>query len=577
MLCWFSNLKIAHKLTLGFGLVLLLMTATLVTDVLASRQQTNVVDQLVDRLYPSRQAANEIVSLVYAANNARLVYVLTANEHDAAAQLQTYNQDMQQLRALLGQARALASSDAQRTIADAFSPVFFGKGGFYDDTHHAITLKQEGKLAAAYTEVTDDDPSVASLQIAHKYINVVEQDIAQQTAQEEQLSRLVLVLSLSLGMLAVCLGSGIALIIIRSIARPLAEVQHAAQQLCRTDVANLASGLLALARGDLTVTAQTGSIAPLYHSRDEIGQTAQAMRSIVADVQRTVDGYEVARLELQQLYGQLAEQNKTLQSLSTTDPLTGLPNHRTVMSRVEEELSRCRRTQASCALLFVDLDHFKRINDTWRHQAGDAILREAGRRLSSCLRLEDFVGRYGGEEFAIVLAHTEQGEAHQVAERIRAALAETPCLWQAEEVSSAVAIPITASIGVAVFQEHGSSRETLLEAADNAMYFAKHTGRNRICLAGEEMAVVQEVLAKTRDGQMSDGIAVQALGAAAHVHDRGSASRRNTCRTSLSASTGPTRRAGPQAAAAAAAAGLGSPLSSGSSMPMAGRLRSRAG
>src|SRR5258706_1399693 len=120
----------------------------------------------------------------------------------------------------------------------------------------------------------------------------------------------VLVLSLSLGILAVCLGSGIAFIIIRSIARPLAEVQHAAQMICRTDVANLASGLTALARGDSTVTAQTGSVAPLYHSRDEIGQTTNAMRSIVVDVQRTVDGCEVARLELQQLYGQLAEQNK---------------------------------------------------------------------------------------------------------------------------------------------------------------------------------------------------------------------------------------------------------------------------
>src|SRR2546422_1818154 len=103
MVRWFSHLKIAHKLTLGFGLVLLLMTTTLVTDVLASRQQTNVEEHLVDRLYPARQAANEIVTLVYAANNARLVYVLADNEHAAAAQLRAYNQDMQQLRVLVGQ------------------------------------------------------------------------------------------------------------------------------------------------------------------------------------------------------------------------------------------------------------------------------------------------------------------------------------------------------------------------------------------------------------------------------------------------------------------------------------------
>jgi len=521
MLRWFNNLKIASKLTLGFGLILLLMASTLVTDVFASRQQTNGVNQLVHRLYLSRHAANEIVTLVYAANDARLLYVLEGNKQDAAAQLQVYNQDMQQIRVQVGQARALAISDAQRTLMDAFLSDFFGKGGFNDDTLHAITLKQEGKVDAAYTVVRDTNSSVASLQTVHRYITIVEQDIAQQTALEEQIARFVLVLSLSLGTLAVCLGIGIAFLIIRSITRPLAEVQHAAQQLCRTDVANLASGLTALAQGDLTVSAQTSSIPPLYESRDEIGQTAQAMRTIVADVQRTVDGYEVARRELQQLYDQLAKQNETLQSLSTTDPLTGLPNHRTVMSRIEEELSRCRRTQASCAVLFVDLDHFKHINDTWGHQAGDTILREAGRRLSRCVRLEDFVGRYGGEEFAIVLAHTDQSEAQQVAERMRAVLAETPCLWQAEETTTAVPIPITGSIGVAVYQEHGSTREALLEAADNAMYFAKHTGRNRVCLAGEEIAAMEQVLAKTGEGRMSESIAVQALGAAALVHDRG--------------------------------------------------------
>jgi len=89
------------------------------------------------------------------------------------------------------------------------------------------------------------------------------------------------------------------------------------------------------------------SIPPLYKSRDEIGQMAQAVRIIIADVHRTVDGYEIARLELQRLYGQLAEQYRTLQRLSTTDPLTGLPNHRTVINRIEEELSRCRCTTSA--------------------------------------------------------------------------------------------------------------------------------------------------------------------------------------------------------------------------------------
>ncbi len=521
MLRWFSNLKIAHKLILGFGLVLLLMLGTLATDAVVSTGQTAVANHLVNHLYPARQAAREIVTLARAADSDAGRYLLELDDQSrAATDLRTYEQEVQQIRRALAQAYTLADTDGQRQNIQAFTTFYFGKGGYYEGSEASFTFKQAGKFSLAFGHFADT-PLAPSLHAADLYIVTVEREVAQESAAEDTATSLVLLLSLSLGGLATLLGIGIAILIARSISRPLKQVEHAAQHLCRNDVANLASGLTALARGDLTATIQTNSIPPLYQSRDEIGQTAQAMRSIVADVQRTVDGYEVARLELQQLYGQLAEQNKTLQSLSTTDPLTGLPNHRTVMSRVEEELSRCRRTQTSCAVLFVDLDHFKRINDTWGHQAGDAILREAGRRLSSCLRLEDFVGRYGGEEFAIVLTHTDQGEAHQVAERMRAALAETPCLWQAEEASAAITIPITGSIGVAVFQEHGSTRETLIEAADNAMYFAKHTGRNRVCLAGEEMAVVQEVLAKTGDGQMSDGIAAQALGAVAHVHDRG--------------------------------------------------------
>jgi len=121
-----------------------------------------------------------------------------------------------------------------------------------------------------------------------------------------------------------------------------------------------------------------------------------------------------------------------------------------------------------------------------------------GRVLHENVRIVDKVARYGGEEFAILLTDTPLAKATHVAERVRSTLAETPCLWETEENEhSPLAIPITASSGVSVYREHGITREALIEAADRAMYQAKHTGRNRVCLAGEETSFVQNLLATT--------------------------------------------------------------------------------
>jgi diguanylate cyclase (GGDEF)-like protein/PAS domain S-box-containing protein len=179
----------------------------------------------------------------------------------------------------------------------------------------------------------------------------------------------------------------------------------------------------------------------------------------------------------------LNEANARLASLATTDPLTRLPNHRSIMDRIDTEIARCQRAQSTCAILFLDIDHFKQINDTWGHRAGDVILREVGKRIAANVRQEDAVGRYGGEEFALILTNIPPADAEQVAEHIRSALAATPCTWVSEE-GSQVAIPVTASIGVAIYPTHGTNRESLIEAADSAMYQAKHGGRNRVCVAG---------------------------------------------------------------------------------------------
>jgi len=233
-------------------------------------------------------------------------------------------------------------------------------------------------------------------------------------------------------------------------------------------------------------------------------------------------GEELKRLHeaLQQEHEALNDANTRLEAMATRDPLTGLPNHRTVMGRIEEELSRCARMQAVCAILFLDIDHFKHINDTRGHRAGDAVLYQVSQRLREALRLEDFVGRYGGEEFAIVLTNTGLEEARHMGERVRAVLAKESCLWQAEDTQSPVAIPVTCSIGIAVYQEHGTSRETLIEAADSAMYLAKRSGRNRVCVAGEEILREKDSLIHSLTRRNTDSVVAQVLLAASNAHDR---------------------------------------------------------
>jgi diguanylate cyclase (GGDEF)-like protein len=243
-------------------------------------------------------------------------------------------------------------------------------------------------------------------------------------------------------------------------------------------------------------------------------------------LQAAYDEQELLLRQHQELLAELDRLYREQAEAAVTDAITGLPNHRAIMSRVDEEIARCQETVGAqahslegadslpgrpidlkgisafdivgtgisiptCAVLFVDLDHFKRINDTWGHQAGDAILHEIGQRLRTTLRLEDFVGRYGGEEFAIVLTGVTLSEAVEIGERLRSAIASQPCRWEAQNGRDAsastlptpVSIPVTASISVALYGLHGWTREALIEAADRAMYHAKHGGRNRVCLA----------------------------------------------------------------------------------------------
>ncbi|MGH9746559.1 MAG: GGDEF domain-containing response regulator [Candidatus Acidiferrales bacterium] len=163
---------------------------------------------------------------------------------------------------------------------------------------------------------------------------------------------------------------------------------------------------------------------------------------------------------------------------ATHDALTGIANRGVSLDALRREHHRQSREGGSFAVVMLDIDHFKYVNDTYGHPAGDAVLAEAAQRIKSCIRPYDTVGRYGGEEFLIVLPATDALGAVGVAERIRAAVEAEPI------VTSSGKIAITVSMGVAVSSNETSvEAEALLQRADEALYRAKEHGRNRVELA----------------------------------------------------------------------------------------------
>jgi diguanylate cyclase (GGDEF)-like protein len=159
------------------------------------------------------------------------------------------------------------------------------------------------------------------------------------------------------------------------------------------------------------------------------------------------------------------------------DPLTLLPNRRLVMERLEQQMARARRTQSVLALLFIDLDEFKPVNDAFGHETGDWMLRTVAQRIQQCLRESDTVGRIGGDEFIALLPDLMDGEtAIAVANKIRVALA------QEFVTAKGQVMHVSSSIGVALYPEHAQTDTDLLRLADEAMYRAKRAGRNAVVL-----------------------------------------------------------------------------------------------
>lgn len=176
-----------------------------------------------------------------------------------------------------------------------------------------------------------------------------------------------------------------------------------------------------------------------------------------------------------------------LRHMAFHDPLTGAHNRRSFMQALAMEVHRVQRTGEPAALLMLDIDHFKRVNDTFGHDAGDEVLKHLVTTLQALLRRLDMLGRLGGEEFAVLLPATGQQGAMELAERLRLAIEKNPApLQRADTRSGQQVVAYTISIGVAVLGRDSTHPDDALTRADRAMYQAKTTGRNRVCADATE-------------------------------------------------------------------------------------------
>jgi diguanylate cyclase (GGDEF)-like protein len=258
----------------------------------------------------------------------------------------------------------------------------------------------------------------------------------------------------------------LALLLVSGLVAIVGMLAYLVGQVIVRPLGRLTSGATEVAAGDLSVDLPvTGG--------GEVGYLTEVFNDMVERLRRGREALDRATEELR-------ERNVELERLSVTDELTGVINRRRVMEVLAEEIERAARLGDRLALLMLDVDHFKRYNDTWGHLAGDRVLRAVARAIREATRDIDTVGRYGGEEFMVLLPGCDADGGEEAASRILSRLA----------IADFEGGPVTMSIGVASFPEHGESLDRLIHAADDALYHAKARGRSRhvVAEAGQPLA-----------------------------------------------------------------------------------------
>jgi diguanylate cyclase (GGDEF)-like protein len=212
---------------------------------------------------------------------------------------------------------------------------------------------------------------------------------------------------------------------------------------------------------------------PEPNTRDEVGLLARTFNDMVRQLRRNQEEIETANRHLTDRNARLQQANEVLSQLSITDGLTKLHNHRFFQDHLTREIKRVGRTGEPLAMLMVDIDDFKQLNDRFGHAAGDELLARIARLLNTSVRESDLLARYGGEEFVILASNTDLEGAYRLGEKVRTAIAESSFILD----DSLRPLRVTVSVGVAEFT---GNRKRFFHAADQALYRAKAAGKNSV-------------------------------------------------------------------------------------------------
>jgi diguanylate cyclase (GGDEF)-like protein len=215
-------------------------------------------------------------------------------------------------------------------------------------------------------------------------------------------------------------------------------------------------------------------ISPSTSANPRFDELSEGFNDEVQQLAVTVADYLVLALSNIKL-------RDTLKQQAIHDPLTGLFNRRYMEETLIREISRAKRYETPLGIIMIDLDHFRRFNNTFGHEAGDLVLRDLGKFLQSNIRKEDVACRYGGEEFTLILPGAPMDITEKRAETLRTLVQDLEIYYNGKPLDN-----ITLSLGVASFPEHGATGEIVLKAADAALYAAKRSGRNKVSTAGKE-------------------------------------------------------------------------------------------